>query len=245
MKLFIEQVDGDGASCRGVQIWDDRGEQVKGVRGVTIKHRTNEPAWVTVDFVVNGQSVAFGRPPEPEPADEISLEALWRLIVKTMPGDALTHACFDHSVAWDGYAFNWMGEQMVVRRDLVVLQQTEKGWSAETPVARLVRALLETRRAPVPIAKPGPELTLRDLEDPRHNYIWRAVERALGAENLTDRETPRVGLVRFRWKGSIYEVDSDLDVTRIWSGFYDPENVTEVDSRIKAAHEAETRGVAP
>lgn len=63
MKLYVEQLDGDGVRCQAIVIRNEAGERLPGVTSVSIHHDLNDAARIDISLVVNGRDIVFGKPP--------------------------------------------------------------------------------------------------------------------------------------------------------------------------------------
>lgn len=75
MKLYIDQIDGDGASGKAFAIYNENGERLPGLWSASVHHEVDNCARVDLSLVVNGEDIVFGKPPvlaeaeDPPPPD--------------------------------------------------------------------------------------------------------------------------------------------------------------------------------
>jgi hypothetical protein len=63
MKLYVDQIDGDGAGGRSFVIYNEAGEKLRGVRSAVVRHACDDAARIDLSLVVNGRDIVFGKPP--------------------------------------------------------------------------------------------------------------------------------------------------------------------------------------
>lgn len=63
MKLYIDQLPGDGVSGRSFVIYNEAGERLACITKASVHHDRNEPARLDISLVVDGSNIVFGKPP--------------------------------------------------------------------------------------------------------------------------------------------------------------------------------------
>lgn len=63
MKWYIDQLAGDGIGGKAFALYDEYGMVVPCIQAASIHHAADAPAVLDLSFVVDGQSLVFGKPP--------------------------------------------------------------------------------------------------------------------------------------------------------------------------------------
>ena len=70
MKLYVDQIDGDGVSGRAFAIYNEAGERLPCVTKASVHHCLNDAARIDISLVVDGTRIVFGMPPASQASEK-------------------------------------------------------------------------------------------------------------------------------------------------------------------------------
>ncbi len=65
MKLYIEQLPGDGIRGKSFAIYDEEGRKMPGITSASVHHNKDDAARLDISLVVDGRDISFGKPVPP------------------------------------------------------------------------------------------------------------------------------------------------------------------------------------
>lgn len=64
MKLYVQQIPGDGVAGKSFRIVNEKGERLRGITSASVHHDMNDACRIDLLLVVNGVDIVMGDPPE-------------------------------------------------------------------------------------------------------------------------------------------------------------------------------------
>ena len=63
MKLYVDQLEGDGVRAKCFAIYNEAGEKLPGLTSAAVFHEISDCARIELSLVVDGTNIVFGKPP--------------------------------------------------------------------------------------------------------------------------------------------------------------------------------------